>query len=137
MRIFIDDEETEYLTEDILGDLGFRVVWVIKPYVARMKIYDVHSFCPDTGKKYFDRIDWESLPDNVEDISEAEIYAEGQVKWDGCTEIDWGQPHWCGEFCYIKHIRLIEYIYKRASELMGNADFTMDDWQKALDNQGG
>ena len=46
-------------------------------------------------------------------------YLEGFVKWDGCTELNQGQPHWCGPQQYKAHFALLKYIYHRAFKLMG------------------
>lgn len=58
-------------------------------------------------------------------INEAQVYLEGYIKWDGCSELRMPQtPHWCGPVYYKAHITLLEHLYKKAMELTGN----QSDW---------
>lgn len=45
-------------------------------------------------------------------------YADGFVKWDGCTEIQETDHHWCGGFHVSIHLKLIAYLYTHAFDLM-------------------
>lgn len=100
---------------------GFRCKWAVSDHWADVTVYEVVA----TGgkgeydKKFFDRKPWNGSGDHVEDIALADEYLEGFVKWDGCTELNQGQPHWCGPHGYKKHIAILKYIYQRAHQLMG------------------
>lgn len=118
MSDWYEDEEEKTLTEDVLGEFGFRVVWRYRPHWADVRVYDITSRTVD-GEPLFDRDGRTSLPDPVDSIEEAEVYLDGFVKWDGCSELDQGNPHWCGAVGFGQHILLLEYIYKRAFQLMG------------------
>ena len=108
------------MVEDILGEFGFRVRWTVDDYWASVEVYEIVSIECETERILFPAVDCRVLPfDNTDNIDEAEKYLEGYVKWDGCTELDQGRPHWCGPTGYKKHIALLGYIYKRAFELMG------------------
>ena len=112
-----ETEERRVTVEDVLGEFGFRVRWSVTDYHAEVEAYELVSSVPE---KVFAQKNWRSLPSDVTtDIDEGEIYLTGFVKWDGCTELSQGQPHWCGPDGYKKHIALIKYIYHRAFELMG------------------
>jgi len=105
-----------HITEDCLGEFGFRVVWKVLPHWADVRVYEITS--REDGTPGFDRRGARSLPDPVHDITDAEVYLKGYIKWDGCSELDQGCPHWCGPIYYKKHIALLEWLYKRAQELM-------------------
>ena len=103
--------------EDILGEFGFRLVWSISAYWADVKAYEITSRNPD-GTPNFNREGWGSLPDPVPTIDLAEMYLDGRVRWDGCSELDQGCPHWCVADQFKRHCNLLRYIYERAFELM-------------------
>lgn len=112
-------DEKRTTIEDVLGDFGFRVRWSVSDVWADLAVYDITGRDGDTNLPLFNRRGYTSSPDPVESIDDAEPYLEGIVKWDGCTELNQGQPHWCGPEGYKKHIALLRYIYRRAFELMG------------------
>ena len=56
--------------------------------------------------------------DTTTDLSQAEPYLEGFIKWDGCCELDQGKPHWCSAHHVQKHCDLLRYLYERAPQLM-------------------
>lgn len=113
-------EEKRITIEDFVPfGFGFRVVWEAEDHWADVRAYEIIG-TDEHGFALMARGDWECLPgDSTANYSEAEKYLSGFVKWDGCTELDMGQPHWCGPRDYKKHIALLEYIYRRAHELMG------------------
>jgi hypothetical protein len=113
-------EEKRVTVEDILGEFGFRVRWRVDDYWASVEVYEVVAIECGTERILFAREDQRPPSnDDTDNVDEAEKYLEGFIKWDGCTELNQGRPHWCGPDGYKKHIALLEYIYKRAFELMG------------------
>jgi hypothetical protein len=109
----------ETIDRDIIGVWGFVVVWSVESQWANLKAYKITAR-PDDGRPLFAKKNWESLPnDETEHLDDAEIYLEGFVKWDGCSELNQGQPHWCGPDDYKKHMAILKWIYHRAFELMG------------------
>jgi hypothetical protein len=106
------------LIEDCLANpFGFRVRWEYESHSAKLSIYEIVSRDQD-NTPYFHRDGATISPDNVKNIQEAEVYLSGYIKWDGCSELDQGCPHWCGPTDYKKHIALLEWSYRRAQELM-------------------
>lgn len=113
------ETEKRVTTEDILGEFGFRLVWSVSDHWADVKVYEILAR-DENAEPVFAHREWKSLPgDSVTDVSEAEVYCEGYVKWDGCAELDQGAPHWCGPDDFVRHCVLLKHIYLRAFELMG------------------
>ena len=106
--------------EDVLtdgGPEGFRLVWQVLPYKAEVAAYEIIARDRE-GAAMLHRQGWSDSMDLVMNTADAEPYLTGFVKWDGCTELDQGQPHWCGPHGYVQHILLLQHIYQRAFELM-------------------
>lgn len=99
------------VTEDVLGDYGFRLEW------------SVHSHYAEVTARLINDRDGDSV--DVDD----EVYLTGYVKWDGCTELDQGCNHWCGPCHYTRHFALLKHIYLRAFELMDRTP-----WEEWRDN---
>lgn len=116
--------EKRLTTEDVLGDFGFRLCWAVEDHWADVKAFEITGY--ENGAPLFGRLDARSSADTTGDVSEAEAYLEGFVKWDGCSEFGLGHVHWCGPDAYKKHFRLLEYVYRRAFELMGR--HPEEDW---------
>jgi len=116
----LSEDERETLVEDVLDDsdgFGFRVKWNFYDYWANVEVYQVEVIVYETNVKEFPMAGGNSA-DTTPDISGAEMYLKGYVKWDGCTELEQGCHHWCGPHGYKQHINLLKYIYRRAMELM-------------------
>lgn len=109
-------------TEDVLGEFGFRLAWEVDDYHANVTAYKIASIVIG-DRDSDDVIQFESVSGTGEqftaDLGSAEKYLSGFVKWDGCTELDMGCPHWCSPLDYIKHGELLKHIYQRAFVLMG------------------
>jgi len=110
--------EKRITIEDILGDFGFRVRWSVLDYWADVEVFEIAGRGVDPDCPLFAL---KGKPNEILEIEidDAEPYLEGFVKWDGCAELNQGQPHWCGPEVYKNHIELLKYIYRRAFELMG------------------
>jgi hypothetical protein len=120
--------------EDILGEFGFTIRWEILPHWVDVVAFEkVATELGDTPRTLYERKGAKSSEDHVYDIDGAEWYLSGYVKWDGCTELDMGSPHWCGLDGHKKHCDLLQYIYTRSQQLMGKADVDLfgGPWQSA------
>ena len=105
------------LTEDILGDFGFRVRWEAEDHYAKAVVWEISAREDGTNIPLFDPVEGQGP---IQELDKAQVYLEATVKWDGCTHVNTpGYWHWCGPGCYRKHIALVEYLYRRAFELMG------------------
>jgi len=117
------DTPPTVLTEDILGEFGFRVVWSYQPHWTDVKVYSIESREGiEGGAPLFERKDAKHSQDTVTEIADAEVYLEGYLKWDGCNELDQGDHHFCGVDQIIKHCMLLQYLWRRAHELMDASD---------------
>lgn len=117
-----DNNRTE-VVEDILGEFGFTLRWRVLPHWADVVAFDKAGVeCGEPPRALYLRKGAKNGEDNVYTLDEAEPYLEGHVKWDGCTELNMGQPHWCGRDGYRKHCDLLQYIYVRSQQLMDKSD---------------
>lgn len=117
------------IVDDIMGEFGFRVIWSeVNDYFANMEVYRI-AVRGEHGLPGFTTL--HDLNQFTEDTSEAEVYLDGFIKYDGCTELDMGCPHWCGPEDYQKHGDLLKYLYHRAMELMGRQD-EMESWPTTM-----
>lgn len=111
------------LIEEILGEFGFTIRWAYSSHWTDVAVFEkVGTEMSEPPRALYHRKDWSDSSDTVYHIDEAEPYLEGFVKWDGCTELDMGRPHWCGLECYRKHCDLLQYIYIRSQQIMSAAD---------------
>ena len=65
-----------------------------------------------------------------------ELYLSGNIKWDGCSHIDFGDNsgtstpgylHFCGKEDFKKHAEVLNKLFKFASENIENFDKTEED----------
>jgi len=95
-----------------------RLLWEVDHHWASVKAFKVVAI-EDEDRPLFDLEEKTNGNHTTEDVAKASPYLGGFVKWDGCTELDQGRPHWCGPREYIQHFNLLRFIYERAFELMG------------------
>lgn len=112
----------EYAITDPDGRFGFRVDWSYRNYWCDFTVREVVGHeAPPGDERLYRAKDWQSLPsDIIEDVEKAEVYLSGYIKWDGCSDVSGVSDGWhlCGGHDWHKHIRLMEWIYRRAMALM-------------------
>lgn len=59
---------------------------------------------------------------------ESELYCDGSVKWDGCTEMNIEPQHWCGQWFYRRNAELMKHIYETAFVVMNREPY--EKWGK-------
>jgi len=121
----VEAEQKTHLTEDVLGEFGFRIKWSYLPHWTDFKVYRIIGRTLD-GIPQFQKEGASTAPTFFTNEKGAVVYAEGYIKWDGCNEIDWGCHHLCGASYLKGHIKLIRYLHDRAMELMGSNE---DPWE--------
>lgn len=108
-------EKPKVVTEDILGDFGFRLVWTVESHVANVVAYEICGRDCESNAPIF-----ENSPDSLTHVG-AESYLTAMIKWDGCSHFNFGDKdgyiHLCGQGCYAKHCALIKYLWDRAGSL--------------------
>jgi hypothetical protein len=112
-----------------LADLGYVLSYGYErddrdgnAYLMNWRAYAVVGET-ETGRKFFNRAGYTSSPDPVDTIEEAQIFAEGSVKWDGCCNFEFTDVplHTCSRADAGDLGRLLEAIYDLAAEEMPEA----------------
>lgn len=99
------------------GNPAFHVTWTANEVLAEFRAVKV-GYTED-GVPFYNQKEWSALPrDSTNNPDEAEVYASGYVKWDGCSELTLGHHHFCGWPDYDQHAFLLKYVYQTAFELM-------------------
>lgn len=69
-------------------------------------------------------VSWETDDNNT--VSETEHYLKGDIRWDGCSHFNFGNEngymHLCGKSCYNNMTKVLEALWKVASEKIKNWD---------------
>lgn len=104
-----------------LGEYGFIVEFKdVHEANASFVVYQVVSTCMD------------GETDNTE------FYLNGNIKWDSCSNFNFGDDdvmmHFCGVEAFEKHIRLLEFLYKKSFELMGRSCEEGEEWTLIVSN---
>lgn len=120
--------EAVELVERVLHEdgFGFVVLWRYEDHWVDLKVYEVATVDAETGETQFRRTPEHGGADEDVPMLEADVYADGFIKWDGCCEIDWGSSHWCGAYWWERQVKLMRYLHDRAFELMGRSGD--DEW---------
>ena len=118
--------EKETLVETY-KDMQLTVKYEFSPTWTDFEAFQI-IYTDDNGTHGYERKGATSSGDEVENISEAQPYIRGVVKWDGCSHYYFGDEegylHLCGKYD-IKHItEAIRKIYERSGELMTSRDET-------------
>lgn len=123
-------DQKRILIEDIGGDFGFRVRWAVLDHWADFEVYEVVAVS-DEGREFRARALAEEFTAN---ISGADMYCYGHIKWDGCSHVHQEEAHLCGADAFKKHMALLRYLYVRAGELMGREKGELDEPWGAWDD---
>ena len=115
----------ERASVDVIG-LGFGVIWTVDPYrisftvaaVITDHITDADGTV-DTRPHYHLRGASDGM-DMTPDMGQADIYVEGCISWDGCSEVTFDPEglHLCGRGCWQDHVALMAWLWRRAGELL-------------------
>ena len=106
-------------TEDC-GDYEI-VITEIQSHWLSFVVYEVLGREAD-GKLVYNRENYRSSPDPVNDRKKAQKFMEGSIKWDGCANFTVeDQPlHFCGLADAEAFGKILPTIYRLASELFAN-----------------
>ncbi len=118
-------EEKRVSFEDVGGEFGFRLKWSVLDHWADVEAWEIASRIDD--EKGTPQFLSESLVEHLPFDEKLPKYLDGLVKWDGCSEFEFGNIHWCGPRYYLKHFALLKHIYNRAQVLM-RREYIEDPW---------
>ena len=126
----------EPVVEGILGEFGFRLIWVSDRAHAEVKVYEIVGRNGIGDAPIFDTRDCAGS----EDIGLAETYLTASLKWDGCCHFHFGGEgngagyiHLCGRGTFTKHVLLMDHIWRRAPGIMGLTVEQMRDYGDVSD----
>lgn len=117
-----------------IGDCGFTIAWTYETdprhegvYYVEFKAYEIaYDECrvgdgPVDTRPHYTRADATgSDEDKTTNLDDAEMYAHGSIKWDGCSTVWLGDGvHMCGQGSWQAHVDLMAYLWRRAGEIMG------------------
>ena len=119
-----------------IGSSGFTIAWTFDDdprgegiFFVNFKAYEVAysesriGDGPVDTRPHYDRAGStdNSIDNMTPDLAEAEVYASGYMKWDGCCTVSLGDGvHMCGQESWQAHVDLMAYLWRRAGELMGD-----------------
>lgn len=116
------------VTVAILGDNEWHVRHWFGDHTSTLyfKVVEIGGWDGD-GNFFFDNADW-GKPD-TSDPEEAEVYLEGAIKWDGCSNWSFAgetQVHICGPEGVNRLKQLFDQMYVIAQERMPGYRFLGD-----------
>lgn len=120
------------IVEHIGGELGFTVLYDLHEYHCEFTIVEIIALeCPpgqmhgDPEARHYTRKGASSNMDTTRDVNEGEHYITGHVKWDGCSNIDFGDDgrlHLCGGDAITQLADTLKVVYNRCGELMNTTE---------------
>lgn len=134
-------DEPKELREDLGRVSGFTILWKYWSHVAEFRVFEIITEVWERGQSTdgpgrleYTRAGAIDSMDTVADVEAAENYVNGMIKWDACSHFYFGDPknsgylHLCGATSLRRHHDLIEYLHRRAFELMGRAPDDEEAW---------
>lgn len=121
----VTEEEKTIPYEDLLaeGGFGFRRKWEFSVTRASVMAWEVKAVQDERPLFWSEEHSSNSTTPLFESCPP---YLSGFIKWDGCSELDQGCPHWCGPIGVKRHAAMLQYIYRRAMSLMGSTECPWD-----------
>ena len=110
--------------------LDYLIGAVVSPYVLSFKTYEIKAVEVGTEKLQFESVGGTGPGDWTENLSNAQVFFEGAIKWDGCANVRFSAQDECVlHFCGIDDARnpgrLFSQLYLYAAEKMARADKDM------------
>jgi hypothetical protein len=109
--------------------LGWLVRYEFEDYWLDFEAFEVigeqvvvlgHPEDPTNGKKLFRRKGATGGYDDTADPDDAEATTSGFVKWDGCSEMTLGTPHFCGRSDLANFAAVLVAIHDLARDTIPN-----------------
>lgn len=118
-------EVVERLWADRYG--GFLCRAIPHEHYAEFTVYTV-LWLSEEDRPIFQKKDAMTSPEPTTDLSQAEVYLSGSVKWDGCSNLTFGDDsnyalHFCGKKEAIENTgNLIANVYDLAKDIIPTWD---------------
>lgn len=101
---------------NLFGDMGFLVTIDTTDHSANILVEEIIGRDVETNE-----------------ILNKEKYLEGSIKFDSCSHFWFGDEdkylHLCGAEDFERHILLMQFVYKKAFELMGRSPLAGQEWR--------
>jgi hypothetical protein len=103
------------------GDIdGAYATFDAKEHWVDFKVYDQITVDPDGTPEFRSKADEQSFTPKLD---EAEVWFEGNMKWDGCShlylrELD-GGTHLCGPSRIVRFAQAVEAVYRECAKRLG------------------
>lgn len=124
----------QVIVEPLPGALWFTARWSFDEYWTDVEVFE-YVFKDGVVPMYERKDSGGPMVNPTSQLDEAEVYLQGYVKWDGCTELNQGLPHWCGVDGYRNHVEILKYVYQRSFVLMGREHEPWVEKNECLDGQ--
>ena len=79
----------------LMKDLDFMVVATVKDRCVEFNVYDIVGYVEGAVKGVFDVPRFADGYDAIEDITAANRFLRGRVKWDGCSDWNFDEQDRC------------------------------------------
>lgn len=110
-----------------------------KCYVVLFEVFNIHEDYSETKMKWmFDKKDTSYYANPIDDPDKAEIMISGSVKWDGCSDINYGRNgyiHSCSRNQVTRLSKILDYVFESAAKIMVDSGQIMIDFEYVYDNQ--
>ncbi len=98
------------------------------PSYVYFETYEIAAYEEGLNVPFYQKRESDVSPDLTRVLEDAEEYISGSIKWDGCSNIDFGSSyHFCGKKNAMKMGKLIDYLYDKCAKVLkvkekGNED---------------
>ena len=115
------------MIQEYIKELEIEVIYENKEYAVDFTCYEVTG-TDSEGKRIYQPLNGNG-GDFTDDISKAEVFFKGYIKWDGCSHVFFGDEqgylHLCGKFSIKQLSDALKLVYNRCGELMvGHQDLS-------------
>jgi hypothetical protein len=101
-------------------DIGYTIVPVIHEYHCDFFVYAIIGENSD-GTVYYNKLNYDTSLEIVDEISEAQVYLHGSIKWDGCSDWHFDEQDDCMlHFCSVEQAKDIGNLFERMYEYAKN-----------------
>ena len=101
----------------------------VSEYALWFESREINSWSTDYSVVYLTKAGADSSMDITEDFDTAERYVDGSVKWDGCSNIEFGDEagsiHFCGQRDFQKLVWFMQAVFAMAADKIPKFDHSV------------